>query len=220
MPKYNQFDSLAYPSQIFPYTTAMEPPSISNEQFLQLMDSSTTVKAMSPEHLKMHSLSQEAIKITMDINTSYHTPDELHALMEKLIGRPIPKPFGLFPPFHTDCGKNIHLGANVFINSDCQFQDQGGIYIGDNSLVGHCTILATLNHGMLPEERGDLHPKPIHIGKSVWIGSGSVVLPGVTIGDNAIIGAGSVVTKDVPANMIAVGNPARVIRSITDKPQK
>ena len=79
------------------------------------------------------------------------------------------------------------------------------------------TVLATLGHGLLPDERHDLIPKPIHIGKNVWIGSNSTILSGVTIGDNAVIGAGSVVTKDIPENMIAVGSPARVIRSIYEK---
>ena len=77
-------------------------------------------------------------------------------------------------------------------------------------------MLATLNHGIRPEERHDLIPKPIHIGKNVWIGSNSTILPGVSIGDNAVIGAGSVVTKDIPENMMAVGHPARVIKSIYD----
>ena len=189
---------------------------MTTQQFLEIMDSGEQIKANSPTHLKMHELSQEAIKITMEINSSYHTPDELTALMEQLTGRKVGERFGLFPPFYTDCGKNIHIGSRVFINSGCKFQDQGGIYIGDGALIGHNTTLATLNHGMLPEERGDLIPRPIRIGKNVWIGSDCTILPGVTIGDNAVIGAGSVVTKDIPENMIAVGSPAKVIRSIYD----
>ena len=92
----------------------------------------------------------------------------------------------------------------------------GGIYIGEGAQIGHSTIFATLNHGLKPEERHDLIPKPIHIGKNVWIGSGSIILSGVNIGDNAVIGAGSVVTKDIPENMIAVGSPAKVIKSVFD----
>ena len=148
------------------------------------------------------------------MNNKYHTPEELAELFSELTGKKTANGFALFPPFYTDCGKNIHLGENVFINSSCHFQDQGGIYIGDGALIGHNAVLATLNHGMLPEERGDLIPRPIHLGKNVWIGSNSTILPGVTIGDNAVIGAGSIVTKDIPADMIAVGNPAKVIRSI------
>lgn len=190
---------------------------MTTEEFIGIMNSGGTVKCGSPAHLKMHGLSQEAIRITMEINSVYHTPEELHDLMEELTGSEIPTPFGLFPPFYTDCGKNIHLGRNVFINAGCKFQDQGGIFIGDNCLIGHNTVLATLNHGMLPEDRGDLVPKPIRIGNNVWIGSGSIILSGVIIGDNAVIGAGSVVTKDIPENMIAVGSPAKVIKSIYEQ---
>ena len=91
------------------------------------MKSGKQVTAESGVHQTMHRLSQEAIRITMEINNHYHTPDEINALMSELIGAPVE--VGLFPPFNTDCGKNIHLGRNVFINSGCKFQDQGGIYI-------------------------------------------------------------------------------------------
>ena len=181
-------------------------------EFLSRMNSGGQVTAESDVQRLMHSLSQEAIRITMEINSHYHTPDEINALMSELTGEHVE--VGLFPPFYTDCGKNIHLGKGVFINAGCKFQDQGGIWIGDGALIGHNTVLATLNHGLRPEERHDLIPKPIHIGKNVWIGSNSTVLAGVTIGDNAVIGAGSVVTKDVPENTVAVGCPARVIRRI------
>lgn len=190
---------------------------MTNQEFIEIMNSGETTKFGSNVHMKMHELSQEALRITSEINNSYHTHEEICRLMEELTGQKIDKNFGLFPPFYTDCGKNIHIGKGVFINSSCKFQDQGGIYIDDKCQIGHNTIIATLNHGMLPEERGDLIPKPVRIGKGVWIGSGSIILPGVTIGDNAIIGAGSVVTKDIPANAVAVGNPAKVIRNIYDK---
>ena len=184
------------------------------EEFLNILNNSERIKAGSPIHLKMHELSQEALRITAEINSAYHTPDELRSLMEQLTGQKIDETFGLFPPFYTDCGKNIHIGKNIFINAGCKFQDQGGIDIDDNCLIGHNVVLATLNHGMLPDERADLLPKAIHIGENVWIGSGAIILSGVTIGDNAVIGAGSLVTKDIPENMVAVGSPAKVIRSI------
>ena len=183
-------------------------------EFISLMNSGRQITAESNVHRIMQELSQDALRITMEINSCYHTPDELNALMSELTGEAVE--VGLFPPFYTDCGKNIHLGKGVFINAGCKFQDQGGIWIGDGALIGHNTVLATLNHGLLPEERHDLIPRPIRIGKNVWIGSNSTILPGVTIGDNAVIGAGSVVTKDIPENMIAVGCPAKVIRSIYD----
>lgn len=120
----------------------------------------------------------------------------------------------MFPPFYTDCGKNLHIGKNVFINSGCRFQDQGGITIGDGALIGHNVVMATLNHSEDPETRGNLHPAPIHIGRNVWIGASATILPGVTIGDGAIVGAGSVVTRDVPENMIVTGVPARILRPV------
>ena len=190
---------------------------LTDQEFIKALNSGEQIKCGCEVHLKMHELSQEALRITAEINSRYHTPQELRGLMEKLIGQELDERFGLFPPFYTDCGKNIHIGKGVFINAGCKLQDQGGIYIGDNCLLGHNTVIATLNHGMLPEDRGDLLPSPVHIGNNVWIGSGSIILPGVTVGDNAVIGAGSVVTKDIPADMIAVGSPARVIRSIYEK---
>lgn len=96
----------------------------------------------------------------------------------------------------------------------CKFQDQGGIFIGDGSLIGHNVVLATLNHAMDPEDRATMIPAPIHIGKRVWIGANATVLPGVTIGDGAIVAAGAVVTKDVPENTVVGGVPARVMRKI------
>ena len=134
--------------------------------------------------------------------------------MEKLTGRAFPEGAYMFPPFYTDCGKNTKLGKNVFINACCQFQDQGGITIGDGTLVGPKTVIATLNHHQNPDKRANLIPKPVNIGKNVWIGANVTILPGVTIGDGAIIAAGAVVSKDVEANTIAGGVPAKFIKAI------
>ena len=158
--------------------------------------------------------SQEAQKITCELNYSYHDFDEIRELFSKLIGKKVSDDFRVFPPFTTDFGKNIHIGKNVFINSGCRFQDQGGIYIGDNVLIGHNVVLATLNHEENPEKRGNLIPSPIKIGSDVWIGSNVTVTPGVSIGDDAIIGAGAVVTRDVAKNTIAAGVPAKYIRDV------
>lgn len=95
-------------------------------------------------------------------------------------------------------------------------QDQGGIYIGDDVLIGHNACLLTLNHEMEPENRADMHPKPIHIEDKVWLGSNVTVLPGVTIGEGAIVAAGAVVTKDVESNTIVGGVPAKIIKRISD----
>lgn len=158
--------------------------------------------------------SQEAQKITCELNNKYHDFDEIRELFSKLIGKKVSDDFRVFPPFTTDFGKNIHLGKNVFINSGCRFQDQGGIYIGDNVLIGHNVVLATLNHDENPKKRGNLIPSPIKIGNDVWIGSGATILSGVTIGDGAIIAAGAVVTKDVGSNTVVGGVPAKYIRDV------
>lgn len=183
------------------------------QEFLDRMNAGETVIGGSDAHLVMHALSQRALQITMELNSTYHTPEEVTALMERLTGQKLEQ-FGLFPPFYTDCGRNIHIGKGVFINSGCRFQDQGGIYIGDGSLIGHNAVLATLNHDPDPNKRANLLPAPIHIGKNVWLGANVTVLPGVTIGDGAIIAAGAVVTKDVAANTVAGGVPAKVLRTI------
>ena len=187
---------------------------MSDEEFIRIMNTQEKVISQSEVGLKMHFLAQKAMKITGQMNYRYNTPTELRRWMSILIGQELDEGFGLFPPFFTDCGKNIHLGKNVFINSGCRFQDQGGIYIGDGTFIGHNVILATLNHDLNPNTRADMYPKPIHIGKKVWIGSGAIVLPGVSIGDNSVIAAGSVVTKNVPENSVFGGNPAKFIKKI------
>lgn len=164
----------------------------------------------------MREQSDASRRIQYELNCTYHTPDEIREIFSRIIGQELDEGFGLFPPFYSDFGRNIHIGKKVFINSCCHFQDQGGIYIGDGALIGHCVVLATLNHDKEPSRRQNLTHKPIHIGKNVWIGANTVVTAGVTIGDNAIIAAGAVVTKDVPANMIAGGVPAKIIKSIYD----
>lgn len=159
-------------------------------------------------------LFQEAIQIGMELNTQYHTPIEILDIMERLTGKKIDASFRLFPPFTTDFGKNITIGKDVFINSGCHFQDQGGIIIGDGAFIGHNVVLATINHDLDPKNNRKNHYAPITIGKNVWIGANATVLPGVSIGDWAVIGAGAVVTKDVPAKSVVGGVPARIIKMI------
>lgn len=168
----------------------------------------------------MNRASDEARRITFELNGAYHSMPEVRDLFARLFGKPVDPSFRVFPPFYTDFGKNITVGKNVFINACCHFQDQGGITLGDNCLVGHNVVFATLNHGFAPEERQSMLPAPIVVGRNVWIGSSSTILQGVTIGDNSIIAAGSVVTKDVPANAIVAGVPARFIRSISPEEEK
>lgn len=161
----------------------------------------------------MHYYSGEAIRLTSELNTGYHTEEEKQRYIEEITGKPVEN-LGLFPPFYTDFGKNLTIGKNVFINAACQFQDQGGITIGDDTHIGPKVVVATINHGLKAKDRLILHLAPVHIGKNVWIGASTVILPGVTIGDNAVIGAGSVVRTDVPKDTVYAGVPAKFIKEI------
>lgn len=162
-------------------------------------------------------LFQEAVRIGMELNTKYHTPEELREIMGRLTGKQVDRSFRMFPPFYTDFGKNITIGKDVFINSGCHFQDQGGIEIGDGALIGHNVVLATINHDLNPKENRKNHYAAIKIGAHVWIGSNATVLPGVTIGDYAVVAAGAVVTRDVPAMTVVGGVPARVLKTIQEE---
>ncbi len=184
-------------------------------ELLQYFTTSETIGESKEAVDMMRFYSREAQKITMKINTSFHEPEEIVQLFSELTGKPVDPSFRLFPPFYTDFGKNISLGKNVFINAGCKFQDQGGIYIDDGALIGHNVVLATLNHDIAPEKRQQLHPKPIRIGKNVWIGANVTVCAGVTIGDNAVVAAGAVVVKDVESNTVVGGVPAKMIKRIT-----
>ncbi|MCD8372573.1 MAG: sugar O-acetyltransferase [Clostridia bacterium] len=184
------------------------------EEYIEKIKTDNYIIANSEAHLCMHKVADEARRITAEINGRYHTMAELQALFSQLTGKNVDGTFGLFPPFYTDFGKNITVGENVFINSGCCFQDQGGIFIGDGSLIGHQAVLATLNHDLIPENRKNMIARPIILGKNVWIGAHATILGGVTIGDNAVIAAGAVVTKDVPENAVAAGVPAKIIKTI------
>ena len=123
-------------------------------------------------------------------------------------------------PFHANFGgAHVHFGKNIYANFNLTLVDDTHIYVGDNTMFGPNVTLATAGHPVLPElrEKGYQFNIPIHIGKNCWIGAGSVILPGVTVGDGSVIGAGSVVTKDIPSGVVAVGNPCRVLRKIGDR---
>lgn len=176
-------------------------------------------KALNTEeiHHFMDDMSNEARRVSFRLNTTYHTPDKVRELLSELFGYSVPQSLRVFPPFYTDFGKNISVGENVFINACCHFQDHGGITIGDGCQIGHNVVFATLDHGLAPEDRKTTYPAPITLGKNVWVGSNATILQDVSIGDNAIIGAGAVVTKNVEANTIVGGVPARFIKSIENK---
>lgn len=189
---------------------------MNTEQFKKEMESQSYIAAHSEMHLHMHEMAQRARKITVQMNNEYRTPDEIRELFSELIGEEVDESFGLFPPFSADYGQNIKVGKNVFINSGCCFQDQGGIEIGDNVLIGQQVVIATLNHDLIPQKRANMFPAPVKIGNDVWIGAHATILQGVTIGDGAVIAAGAVITKDVPGNTVVAGVPAKIIKIIEE----
>lgn len=187
---------------------------MTTQEFNAQLQRDNHIAAGSPAHEFMHKAADEARKTTALINGAYHTDEELRALMSRLVGYRVDDGFRLFPPVYTDFGKNIKIGKDVFVNSGCCFQDQGGVTLGDGCLVGHNVVFATLDHDKRPGRRGDMTAAPIVVGKDVWIGAHATILKGVTIGDGAIVAAGAVVTRDVPPNTIAAGVPARVVKTI------
>lgn len=175
-------------------------------------------KPISGEDKELHGLltqcSYEAQRITMELNTSYHSKEEIVEIFSELTGQKVDSSFMCFPPFYTDFGKNIIIGKNVFLNTGCSFQDRGGIIIGDGTLIGMNVTIATLNHGLSLDTRNTTYPSPVVIGENVWIGSNATILPGVTIGNNSVVAAGAVVTKNVLENTVVAGVPAKVVKEI------
>lgn len=189
---------------------------LSVEKIRELMKKGTPIVWGSDLLWSFGEYAQEALKITMELNTKYNPPEKVRELFSKLTASEIDESCFIIPPFHTEFGKNTKIGKNVFINSCCRFQDNGGIEIGDKTMIGQNVTIVTLNHDINPETRINATPKPVKIGKNVWIGADCTILPGVTIGENSVIGAGSVVTKNVPDNVVVAGNPAIVIKKIKD----
>lgn len=184
------------------------------EQYRKKISSDGYIEGGSEAHLFMHGAARSAQRVTAEINAGCHTAEELRTLMSELVGYEVDEGFGLFPPIYSDFGRNIKLGRNVFINSGCCFQDQGGIELGDGCMIGHQVVIATLNHDLMPERRASMIPAKVTLGRNVWVGAHATILPGVTIGDNSVVAAGAVVTKDVPANCVAAGVPARVVKRL------
>lgn len=178
------------------------------------MNNREYVIAHTETHKRMSLMAEDARRVTCELNYTFHTQEEIREIFSRLTGKKADKDLRLFPPFYSDCGKNITVGKGVFINSGCCFQDQGGIEIGDGTLIGQQVVIATVNHDAKPSCRRNMLPSRVKIGKNVWIGAHATILPGVTVGDNAVIAAGAVVSKDIPDNVIVAGVPAKIIKRI------
>jgi acetyltransferase-like isoleucine patch superfamily enzyme len=170
-----------------------------------------------PEYGKIAGLITEAQKLIAEINSGYHTPQEVRDWFSRLTGVTVDPSFWMLPPFYTDFGRNIRVGKDVFVNHGCEFMDRGGITLEDRVLIGPKVNLITINHPIEPSRRRSTFCAPILVRRNAWIGVGASVMPGVTIGENAIVAANSVVTKDVAANTIVGGIPAKVIKTFSDE---
>ena len=155
-----------------------------------------------------------------DFNATRPSEGEKREAMLKEMFAEIGEGCYIEPPLHANwAGRHVHFGKFVYANFNLTLVDDTHIYVGDYTLLGPNVVVATAGHPIAPELRQQAYQfnAPVHIGKNCWIGAGAVIVPGVTIGDNAVIGAGSVVTKDIPSNVVAVGNPCRVLRQVDQR---
>lgn len=154
-----------------------------------------------------------------DYNTTRPLEGEKRAKLLKEMFAEIGDGCYIEPPFHANWGgHHVHFGKNIYANFGLTLVDDTHIYVGDYTMFGPHVTVATAGHPILPElrEQGYQYNAAVHIGKNCWLGAGVVIVPGVTIGDNVVIGAGSIVTKDLPDNVVAVGNPCRVLREVNE----
>lgn len=168
-----------------------------------------------PEYPKIF----EAVSITIQRSVLLNNATDIQEIrfrLSQIIEQQIDESTTIFTPFKTNFGKHITIGKNVFINHGCSFLDLGGIYIEDDVLIGPNVSIITENHPVNATERKILDLKSVVIQRNAWIGANSIVLPGVIIGENSVVAAGSVVTKNVPANTVVAGVPAKVIKKNID----
>jgi acetyltransferase-like isoleucine patch superfamily enzyme len=154
------------------------------------------------------------IRLCVEMNASATDIDQVRQRLSEIIGSQIDASTTIFPPFYTNFGRNTSLGKNVFINHACSFLDIGGIIIEDDVMIGPRVNITSENHPLDPDDRKALIPKPVIIKRNAWIGAGATILPGVTVGENAVVAAGAVVSRDVPANTLVAGVPARQVRVV------
>jgi acetyltransferase-like isoleucine patch superfamily enzyme len=186
---------------------------IMHERDLFKMKDGEALRPDDPQFSKLMEVVGRTQELSVQLNASTHI-DQVRERLSEIIGSSIDKSTRIFPPFHTNFGQSITLGKNVFINHACSFLDLGGITIEDDVLIGPRVNLITENHPLDPSDRHALLLKPIIIRKNAWIGAAATILPGVTIGQNAVVAAGALVSKDVPANTVVGGIPAKFIKQI------
>lgn len=186
---------------------------MNDENIFEQMKAGGAFRLHEPQFASVLAFVTRTQELSVQLNASTHI-DQVRERLSDIIGSPIDKSTRIFPPFHTNFGRFITLGKNVFINHACSFLDLGGITIEDNVLIGPKVNLITENHPLDPADRQTLLLNPIVIKRNAWIGAATTILPGVTVGENAVVAAGAVVSKDVPANTIVGGVPAKEIKRL------
>ncbi|RYC67610.1 MULTISPECIES: sugar O-acetyltransferase [Spirosoma] len=167
-----------------------------------------------PDYARFGEVVARTIRLCVTMNATATDTDQVRSQLGEIIGVDIDPSTTIFPPFHTNFGRFIRLGKNIFINHACSFLDIGGIIIEDDVQIGPRVNLTSENHPLDPADRTTLIPRPVVIKRNAWIGAGATILPGVTVGENAIVAAGAVVSRDVPPNTVVAGVPARVVKSL------
>ena len=167
-----------------------------------------------PHYGEIFKIASRTMQLSAELNRSADI-NRIRELLSQITGSSIDQSTSVLAPFHINLGKFTRIGKNVFINHDCTFLDIGGITIEDDVLIGPKVSLITEGHPLNPAERKALTVKPILIERNAWIGAGAIILPGVTIGENAVVAAGAVVNKDVPANTVVAGVPAKKVKDIS-----
>ncbi len=189
---------------------------ITNQESKDIFDrmrSGEPIRLDDAQYTKVQAVVDRTIKLNAKLNTSEDV-EQIRKNLSEITGTGIDASTIVFVPFYTNFGRFITIGKNVFINHACSFLDMGGITIEDNVLIGPKVNLITENHPLNPNDRTSLICKPIVIKRNAWIGAAATILPGVTIGENAVVAAGAVVSKDVPANTVVGGVPAKIIKTI------
>jgi len=166
-----------------------------------------------PDYSKIGGEVNRALSLTKKLNASTNV-NEVRKYLGEIIGEEVDESTTVFPPFYTNVGRNIRLGRNVFINHACSFLDLGGITIDDEVMVGPRVNITSENHSVEVADRKTMVPGAVVIKRNAWIGGAASILPGVTVGENAVVAAGAVVTKDVPANTVVAGVPAKVVKEL------
>jgi acetyltransferase-like isoleucine patch superfamily enzyme len=184
-----------------------------NENILERLRAGEPIQLNDPQYGVIQEIVNRTLRLSSQMNSAGDV-NNIRNFFSAITGKEIDESTTIFAPFYVNFGQFISVGKNVFINHACSFLDMGGITIEDDVLIGPRVNLTTENHPLDPANRRDLVTKPIVIKRKAWIGAGATILPGVTIGENSVVAAGAVVTKDVPANTVVGGIPAKFIKAI------